>query len=286
LTSIAGAGDSGTVVGRGADGDAPSLSLLQPAPRDAEAPPGAGAPGDDAAALAKKLSNPIADLISVPIQFNYDEGFGPRNAGRITLNIQPVIPIPISENWNLVTRTIVPIIYQDSPAPGVGSEFGLGDVLQSFFFSPRDPVGGWILGAGPVVLWPTGTEPLLRNESLGLGPTVVALRQQHGWTYGALANHVWSVTNSDDHEQVNATFIQPFVSYSWPTATTVTLNTEAGYDWNTDDWNVPVNLALSQVLRIGRQPISLQIGGRYYIESPSGGAEWGIRFTLTFLFPK
>lgn len=236
--------------------------------------------------LAKKLANPISDLVSVPIQFNYDSGFGPRDAARYTLNIQPVIPFSISEDWNLITRTIIPVIHQESPAGGIDSDSGLGDILQSFFFSPKEPVGGWIIGAGPVVLWPTGTEPALRSESLGLGPTVVALRQDHGWTYGALVNHLWSVINSDDHEQINATFIQPFLAYTWPTATTVTLNTEASYDWNESDWTVPVNLMVSQVLKIGTQPISLQIGGRYYAESPGGGPEWGLRFAITFMFPR
>ena len=179
--------------------------LQEPGGRSAPAP-------GDSSELAKKLSNPVADLISVPFQLNYDEGFGPKDGGRFTLNVQPVVPLTLTDNWNLIVRTIVPIIYQESIADGVDSDFGLGDTVQSFFFSPKEPVGGWILGAGPVALWPTGTEPRLRSESLGFGPTAVALRQTKGWTYGALANHLWSVTNSADHEQVNATFLQPFVS--------------------------------------------------------------------------
>ena len=116
--------------------------------------------------------------------------------------------------------------------------------------------------------------------------TVVALRQDKGWTYGALANHIWSVAGSDGREDVVATFLQPFLSYTWPTATTLTLNTEATYDWNSEDWNVPINLLVSQVMKFGGQPVSLQLGGRWYAESPDGGPEWGLRFTLTFLFPK
>lgn len=247
-----------------------------------EPPPAASGMND----LAKKLNNPIADLISIPFQFNYDEGFGPKDAGRMLLNIQPVIPFSISEDWNLITRTIIPVIYQDAPAQGLDSEFGLGDVTQSFFFSPKFPVGGWIIGGGPVVLWPTGTEPELRNESFGLGPTIIALRQEHGWTCGALVNHLWSVTDSDDHDPINATFIQPFLAYTWPTATTISFNTEATYDWHDSEWTIPLNLMLSQILKLGSQPISLQIGGRYYAESPGGGPEWGLRFALTLMFPK
>jgi hypothetical protein len=240
---------------------------------------------DDAEALAKKLSNPVASLISVPLQFNYDAGYGPKDAGRAVLNIQPVIPFSISEDWNLIVRTIVPIVSQGSLSDSIDSEFGLGDAVQSFFFSPKEPVGGWILAAGPVALWPTGTEPAIRSEQLGFGPTVLALRQESGWTYGMLANHLWGVTESDDHPDVNATFLQPFVSYTWPTATTLALNTESTYDWTGGDWTVPINLSVSQLVKFGTQPVQFSLGGRYYAESPDNGPEWGIRFGVTFLFP-
>lgn len=245
------------------------------------------APADaDAASLAKKLSNPVADLISIPFQFNYEEGYGPNDAGRATLNIQPVIPITVSEDWNMIVRTIVPIIHQEAPSPTLSDETGMGDILQSFFLSPKEPIDGWIIGAGPVVLWPTGTEPSLRSESFGLGPTAVALRQDSGWTYGALANHVWSVTNSNDHEQVNATFIQPFLSFTWPSATTVGANVESTYDWNTSEWNLPAALTVSQIFTIGGKPVQFTLGGRYFLDSPEGGAEWGVRFVITLLLPR
>jgi hypothetical protein len=264
------------------DGVRPIVQPESTAPDLAAGTPAAS--GDDSD-LAKKLSNPVASLISVPFQLNYDEGLGPKDAGRTVLNIQPVVPFSISEKWNLIVRTIVPVIHQDSPAEGVDSEFGLGDTVQSFFFSPKEPVGGWILAAGPVVLWPTGTEPLLRSEQLGLGPTVLALRQQHGWTYGVLANHIFGVTQSDDHADVNATFLQPFLSYTWPTATTLAFNTESTYDWTASEWTVPLNVTLGQIVRFGSQPVQFTIGARYYADSPAGGAEWGVRFVVTFLFP-
>ncbi len=272
-----------------------SLSLGDPpsteAPGAAGSEPGAATPppsdgADQSADLAKKLQNPVADLISVPLQFNYDDGFGPKDGGRYTLNIQPVIPISISEKWNLISRTILPVIDQQSTADGIDSDFGLGDVTQSFFFSPKEPVGGWILGFGPVALLPTGTSPRLRNEQLAIGPTVVALRQEHGWTYGILANHLWAVTDSDDHDTINSSFIQPFISHTWPSATSLTLNSETTYDWTHHEATVPINLMLSQLVRIGKQPVNFQIGGRYYADSPDGGPEWGIRFAITFLFPK
>ena len=234
--------------------------------------------------LAKKLSNPVAALISVPLQFNYDEGFGPKEAGRTLLNIQPVIPFSLNENWNLITRTIVPVVYQESAANGIDSEFGLGDIVQSFFFSPKK--GDIIWGVGPVFLWPTATEDSLGSKKWGAGPTAVILRQNHGWTYGALVNHIWSYAGDSDRGEVNATFLQPFVGYTWPTATTLTFNTESTYDWSENQWTVPLNLILGQVVKVGKLPVQFQIGGRYYAESPDGGPAWGARFAMTFLFPK
>jgi len=236
--------------------------------------------------LAKKLQNPVADLVSVPFQFNYEEGFGPKDGGRLTVNVQPVIPFSLSEEWNLISRTITPVIYQESIADGVDSDFGIGDTVQSFFFSPKEPVGGWILGAGPVALLPTGTTPGLRGEQFGLGPTGVALRQEDGWTYGALANHVWSVSDPEENSRVNATFLQPFVSHTWPSATTLGLNAEATYDWTAEAWTFPVNLQVSQLVVLGDQPVQFQIGGRWFADSPAGGPEWGVRFTVTLLFPR
>jgi hypothetical protein len=237
------------------------------------------------AELAKKLQNPVANLISVPIQNNWDFGIGPADAMRYTANIQPVIPITLSEDWNLITRTIMPVIDAESPIPGGRDAFGLGDVVQSFFLSPKEPVGGWILGAGPVFLWPTATDSLLGSGKWGVGPTVVALRQEHGWTYGALVNQIWSYAGWGERN-VNATFLQPFLSYTTKTYTTFNVNTESTYDWTRSQWTVPLNLQVSQLLKIGKQPIQLTVGARYYADKPDGGPDWGMRFAVTFLFPK
>jgi hypothetical protein len=137
------------------------------------------------AELAKELQNPVANLISVPIQNN---GIGRTGAMRYAANVQPVIPFSLGADWNPITRTIVPIIHAESPVLGGDDAAGLGDILQSFFLSPAAPVGGWILGAGPVLLDPTATEESLGAEKFALGPTVVVLQQKNGWTYGALAN--------------------------------------------------------------------------------------------------
>jgi hypothetical protein len=272
-----------------------SPSQLTLAPADAGSSGAGGAGADPKAAeaeLAKKLQNPVAALISVPIQNNWDFGIGQANAMRYTANIQPVVPLSISDDWNLIIRTIMPVIYaeavSDNPAaPAVAREShsGLGDITQSFFFSPKAPVGGWILGAGPVLYYPTATDSALGAGKLGTGPTIVALQQNHGFTYGILANHIWSVTGWGP-QNINSTFLQPFVSYTTKTFTTFSVNTESTYNWQTEESTVPVNFMVQQLVKIGGHPVAFQLGYRYYVEKPDGGPDWGLRFTVTFLFPK
>jgi hypothetical protein len=243
---------------------------------------------DNADELAKQLSNPIASLISVPFQSNFDFGAGADDNGfAYTMNIQPVIPISIGDDWNLISRTILPIAYRDYLPPPDGDVAGLGDITQSLFFSPKTPgASGIIWGVGPVFLIPTATDDFLGTGKFGIGPTAVVLKQEGPWTVGMLANHIWSVAGEDDRADVNSTFLQPFVSYSLGHGTTISLNTESTYDWVADEWTVPINLGVQQVFRIGDQAMALQVGGRYYAEAPEGGPQWGMRTTLTFLFPK
>ena len=259
--------------------------------------------------LAKQLSNPIASLISVPIQANYDRGIGPSDDGyRTIFNVQPVIPFSLSDDWNLISRTILPIVYQEDivgpvtipqqvvggqpiPAQTIGpsgSQFGLGDTVQSLFLSPARPgPSGIIFGGGPVFLLPTATDSLLGGEKWGAGPTAVALKQSGPWTYGALANHIWSFAGDGDRADVSSTYIQPFLSYTTPDAWTFSLNSEATYDWVSEDWSIPINLQVSKLVTIAEQPISLSAGVRYWAESAPGGPEgFGTRLGLTFLFPK
>ena len=241
---------------------------------------------DDEAELAKKLSNPIASLISVPIQNNWDFGIGAAHAMRYTANIQPVIPFSISQDWNLITRTILPVVYAESPTIGGSSKFGLGDMSQSLWFSPKKPTSsGWIWGAGPVFLWPTSTDDALGSGKVGAGPTVILLKQSNGWTYGLLGNHLWSYAGQGSTGEVNATFIQPFLSYTTKTQTTFGINTESTYDWAAHQWTVPLNLSVSQLVKIGKLPVQFAVGGKYYAEKPNGGPDWGLRFTVTLLFP-
>lgn len=182
----------------------------------------------------------------------------------------------------------MPIISQDDIFPGAGSQFGLGNTVQSLFFSPKAVVNGITWGAGPVFYVPTNTDDLLGPEKWGAGPTAVALWQGSGWTVGALANHIWSFAGDDEVTDINATFVQPFISYTTADAWTFTLNTESTYDWEAEEWSVPINVIGSKLVTFGSQPVSLFVGARYWAVSPEdvGPEGFGVRAGMTFLFPK
>jgi hypothetical protein len=281
---------------------------LPPAASDPGQPDASGqGNADQAADLAKKLQNPIANLISLPFQNNFDYGGGAsQNGSQYTVNIQPVIPFKLTADWNLIVRTIVPVTEAVHVQPAEVS--GLADIVQSFFFSPAKPVGGLIVGIGPAFLYPSATNDRLSANQWAAGPTVVVLKQAGPWTAGILANHLQgfgsigrnglggisvigedgfiSTTPPGRSARTSATFLQPFVSYTFSTLTTLNLSTESTYDWTTQRWTVPVIAAVSQVLKLGAQPISLGLSGKYAAAQPSGAPGWGIRLTLTLLFPK
>jgi hypothetical protein len=236
--------------------------------------------------LAKKLSNPVADLISVPIKLDWDTGIGPNNADRSTYVVQPVIPFTLNEKWNVISRTIVPYIDGQSPGPGSGDYVGLGDIQQSFFFSPKAPTsGGWVWGVGPIITLDTGSNNTGSGKWSG-GPTAVMLRQANGWTSGILANHQWSFAGDSNRTDVSATYVQPFLAFTTKTYTTFGINTESTYNWKASQWTVPINATVSQLVKISGRPVSFLLGYRYYAEAPSGGPDWGLRFQVTLIYPK
>lgn len=231
----------------------------------------------------------MAATISLPFQYNYDEYGGVNNGASVSrLYIQPVIPFSLNDDWNLISRTIIPLIdQQDFPAPAM-NESGLSDIATSLYFSPKAPTAdGWIWGAGPVLLLPTATEDVLGVEKWGLGPTGVALKQAGPWTVGMLANHVWGVGGDSSRENVSASYLQPFVGYTTHTHTTFAVITESTYDWKTEQWQVPLILQAGQLLKLGDQILQAQVAAKYWADAPDNGPEgWGFRFQLTFLFPR
>lgn len=238
--------------------------------------------------LAQELTNPVADLLTIPIQMNYDGDIGPAEDGwKLQTNIQPVYPLNLNDDWNLITRTIVPVISQDKIFPGAGSQFGLGDITLSLFASPKQPTNGVIWGVGPVLYLGTATDDLLGAEKWGAGPTAIALTMRGPLTMGVLANHVWSFAGDDDRDDINNTFVQPFVAYTWPSAWTVSVQSETTYNWEIEKWSVPINVAVAKLVKLGQLPVSLSAGVGYWLESPNNApGGWRFRLQANFVLPK
>ena len=234
---------------------------------------------------ARQLTNPFADRIIVPFNNNPDFGIGGDNdSWRYTLTIQPVIPIHLSEKWNIISRTVLPIVHQDL---GTQEDTGLGDTQQSFFLSPtHEGVLGWFWGVGPIFLLPTATRDRLGEELWGAGPTVGLLNLVGPWTVGALTNHIWSLHDDEAGHERSTTFLQPFIDYTMESGTTFSVNTESTYDWENRQWTVPVNAVVRQLFTLGNSRLQIALGPRYYFEAPEGGPEWGVRLGVTFLLPK
>ena len=242
----------------------------------------------DAGDVAKKLANPVAAMISLPIQGNYQPNMGANDEGSQWLtNVQPVIPFELNDDWNLISRTIIPLLSKDTGVAGEDRINAVGDIVQSVWVSPVALTeNGWIWGAGAAFLLPSDSE--LSAKKWGAGPTALALKQDGPWTYGGLFNHIWSVGGSDAvTSNVNQTFVQPFLTYITPDAVTIALNTESIYDWENDQWTVPINLVVTKVMKIGSQIVSVGGGVTYWAEAPTNGPEgFGVRLLFTFIFPK
>jgi hypothetical protein len=253
------------------------LILLAPLSRPAFA--------QDADELAKQTQNPVASLISVPFQGNWDFGKGDRDAAGTTMNIQPVAPFALAPGVNAILRVIVPVLSQ--PADGDARLTGLGDTTMTLFFSPAKS-GRVIWGAGPVLLIPTATSNGLGTEHLGIGPSIVALVQPAKWTLGALWNQLWSVEGANDRSDVNQMFLQPFVNYNLGGGLALGTVVEAAANWDADDerWTSFLLFSISKVTRLGARPVSFLAGAGPAFASPDGGPDWRLRLVATFLFPR
>jgi len=235
--------------------------------------------------LAKQLANPVAALISVPLQNNFDFNVGPLEGFKYTLNLQPVIPISISEKWNMISRTILPVISQ-SDVTAIGSnETGLGDIAQSIFFSPKEVKNGLVWGVGPILLLPTATDNVLGAQKWGAGPNALVLKLQGQWTYGALVNHMWSYAGSGLND-VNASFFQPFATYASKTGASLTLASENTQSWDNDIFGGFVGLYYAKVVKFGKQMVQLGGGPKVFYGNNPFNPDWGMRVNIILLFPK
>jgi hypothetical protein len=241
--------------------------------------------------LAKLAQNPVGNLISVPFQNNTNFNVGPNDGTQNVLNIQPVIPIELNKDWNLITRTIMPLIWQPGFYPGQSPRFGLGDIQMSGFVSPSKPgPGGLIWGAGAIVQMPTDTNDL-GNKNWGLGPTAVVLRIKHGdpWVYGVLANNVWSLSNDNRGGSYNNGLVQPFVNYNFKGGLYLTSAPILTVDWKADSdqaWTVPLGGGVGKIFHLGKLPVNTQLSAYYNVVHPDYGANWQLRAQVQLMFPK
>lgn len=237
--------------------------------------------------LAKAAQNPIANMISLPFQDNINTGIGPDDETQNILNIQPVWPISLNDDWNLITRTIFPVISQPDVLTGDGRINGLGDTSFSAFFSPaKSDSITW--GVGPVFLLPTATDDKLGADKWGAGASAVVLAMPGKWVVGSLFSNIWSVGGSGKQD-INLFTWQYFINYNLPdswyltTAPIITANWEADSD---NRWTVPFGGGVGKIFKIGKQPVNAQVAAYKNVESPELGADWQFRLQLQLLFPK
>jgi hypothetical protein len=249
---------------------------------------------DSEAELRKKAQNPIANLYTVPIETTFD--FGAANGDATFIQLQPVIPIDAGPIL-IVSRTILPLIdapggltgQPGNPEPVAGSrKFGIGDITQSFFLSPRD-AGRVIWGVGPAIVFPSASADVLGSGKWSMGPTAVALTQPAPWSLGVLVGNVWSFAGDSDRASVNQLLLQPFVSYNLPdgwfltTSPMITANWRASSD---NAWVVPVGGGAGKFFSLFSQPMNVMLQSFYNAERPRGAPDWTLRFTLQLLFPR
>jgi hypothetical protein len=238
--------------------------------------------------LAKAVQNPVASLISVPVQNNSNFGIAPNDRTQNVLNVQPVIPLQMNPDWNMIIRWITPIIWQPFPAEKSAGVYGFGDMNPSFFLSPAKP-GKLIWGFGPAFVLPTATDQALGQGKFSLGPSLVGLVEPKHWTIGALVNNVWSVAGPSSRPNVNQMTLQYFINYNldkgWYLSTSpiITANWKATQG---NQWVVPVGGGVGRVFRLGFQPcnVTAQVFGN--AARPSNSLPWGIRLQIALLFPK
>ena len=243
---------------------------------------------DQASDLQKATQNPVASLISVPLQNNTNFDIGPLDRTQNVLNIQPVIPTRVSENWNLITRVIMPLVFQpDVTQLNVGT-LGLGDINPTFFLSPAKP-GKLIWGMGPAFVLPTATNAVLGQGKWSGGPSVVALVQPGHWTVGVLVSNVWSFAGESDKPAVNQMLLQYFLNYNLKRGWFITIQPIITANWKASSgnvWTVPFGGGIGRIMKVGAQPISLSLQFYGNTAYPTGTSPWGMRAQIAFLFPK
>jgi hypothetical protein len=240
-------------------------------------------------ALRKAAQNPVASLISVPVQNNLNFGIGSDDRTQNVLNIQPVIPVRVSQNWNLLTRFITPIIYQPTVSQPINQGAnGFGDLNPAFFLSPSK-ASKIIWGAGPQLVLPTATNKVLGQGKWSIGPSVVLLAQPGKWTVGALVNNVWSFAGQSSRPDVNQMLFQYFINYNLNKGWYITWQPTLTANWqatNGGRWLVPFGGGIGRIMKLGFQPVNVSLQFYGNAVHPPGASPWGMRLQIAFLFPK
>jgi hypothetical protein len=248
-------------------------------------------PKDSDEELQKKLSNPVADLVSVPIQYTGTFNVGPLGRPQHTLNIQPVYPMKLNSEWSLIHRAIVPLISMPAFAPDQDRKSGLGDIVYEGFFSPTPKPGGIIWGAGPAIQFKTASDDRLGSGKYAAGPAVVALVQPGKWSLGALVTQLWSFAGDDSRAQISQFQLQPLASYQLSAAHTIGYLGTITANWkenrSSQRWTVPLGLSYSILTKPpGMGPVNFILGAGYNVVRPDNAGDWFLRFQANFVFLK
>jgi len=247
---------------------------------------------NDAAALARQAQNPVANLISVPFQLNWNFDTGPLDKDQQILNIQPVIPFELNDDWNVITRTILPVISQPAFSPGQSRKNGIGDLNFTAFLSPKKATSsGWIWGAGPALVMDTASDDRLGQGAWSIGPSAVFLKMSGAWVTGALVNNVWSISEDEGRSKVNQMMIQPFINYNFPDkpGRYLSFSPIITANWKAESgqkWTIPLGLGIGQIMKLGKQPVNLQLAAYYNAVRPDNASRWQVRFQFVLMFPQ
>lgn len=260
----------------------------QSAPDASSGSGGAQQPADDATEIAKKLQNPIGDLYSFPFQSNTNFGYGPHRGTQEILNVQPVIPFHVTDDWNVITRTVLPLVWNPDLSPVPPVPFGTAPTTFSAFLSPAKPVNGWLWGLGPATQVPTVSNPTLGSSVWGAGPTGVLVYMHGPWVVGALANNLWSLggRQGSGGASYNNFLTQPFINYNFGGGWFVSTSPIITADWQArgTKWTLPFGGSVGRVIRIGKLPVNLSLGAYYNAIRPVDGADWQMRTQMTLVF--
>ncbi|GAB6097764.1 hypothetical protein JCM14469_40180 [Desulfatiferula olefinivorans] len=239
--------------------------------------------------LRSASQNPMADLISIPVQSNTNFDYGPLDKTQNIVNIQPVVPFNLNDDWMMITRTILPIVHQPEFYNGQGSKDGLGDLNMSLFFGPADQ-GDVIWGAGPILSFPTASDERLGSEKWCAGPAAVVLTMPKPWVFGILAQNLWSYGGDSDRSSVNQMLIQYFVNYNLPNGWYLTSSPVITANWKADSddrWTVPVGGGVGKLSFVGKLPLNISAAAFYNVEKPDNiGPRWTMRVQVQTLLPK